>query len=189
MRKFTNWMATILLLATSQIAVAQHGGHGTGNTSGTSAGSYPHDTDTDIKDFQKTFAIQATPEQRSQFQSWKQNTEVVKLRLQELGPAIATNDFSIQLNALKAAIEKSNTGYRDFVSSLTDPQHTGLKKPLQKLGKTNDELARSVATAIRELGQANSGAKRAAKLANAQTAVENLLNEQKRIAVEMSISS
>jgi hypothetical protein len=134
------------------------------------------------------FAIQATSEQRSQFQSWKQNTEVVKLRLQEFSSAITTSDFSSQLNALKSAIEKSNTGYRDFVSSLTDAQHTGLKKPLQKLSKTTDELDKSVATAIRELGQASSGAKHATKLANAQTAVENLLNDQKRIAVEMSIS-
>jgi hypothetical protein len=35
MRKFTNWMAAILLLATPQLTVAQHGGHGTGGMSGT----------------------------------------------------------------------------------------------------------------------------------------------------------
>jgi len=188
-RKFTNWLAAILLLVTSQVAVAQRGGRGTGGTSGTSAGSYPRDTDNDIKDIQKTFAVQATAEQKAQFQSWSQNTETIKLRIEELRAALATNDFSGQLNALKAAIEKSNSGYHAFVSSLTDAQHTGLKKPLQKLGKTNDEMAKAVANAIREVGQGSSPTKREAKLANSVTAVENLLNQQKNIVVEMSIST
>lgn len=188
-RKFTSWMVAILWLATAPIAVAQRGGHGTGGTSGTSTGSYPRETDSDIKDIQKLYAVQATAEQKAQFQSWSQSTEAVKLRIEELRAALATNDFSGQLNALKAAIEKSDSGYRAFVGSLTDAQHTGLKKPLQKLGKTNDELAKAVANAIREVGQESSPTKREAKLANSVTAVENLLNQQKNIAVEMSIST
>jgi hypothetical protein len=168
--------------------VAQHGGRGTGGTGGTSSGSYPHDTDNDIKDFQKAFAIQAKEEQKHQFQSWNRDTEAVKSQIQELRAAVVTNDFSSQLNALKAAHEKSDSGYHDFVRNLTEAQHKGLKKTLQRIGKANDDLAKAVATAIREFGQANSGTERAAKLARAQAAVENLLNEQKRIAVEMSIS-
>ena len=187
-RKFTNWMAALLLLVTPQVTVAQHGARGTGGASGTSAGSYPRDTDSDIKDIQKMYAVQATAEQKAQFQSWSQSTEAVKLRIEELRAALATNDFSGQLNALKTAIEKCNSGYHAFVSGLTDAQHTGLKKPLQKLGKTNDELAKAVANAIREVGQASSSAKREVKLANGVAAVENLLNQQKNIAVEMSMS-
>jgi len=87
-----------------------------------------------------------------------------------------------------SSIEKINRSYRDFVGSLTKAQHAGLKKQIQKLGKTNDELAKAGATAIRELGPANSGAKRTAKLANVETAVDNLRSAQKGIASEMGIS-
>jgi hypothetical protein len=73
-----------------------------------------------MKDFQNP--VQATEDKRSQFLSWSQAPEAVKLRLQGL------------------------------------PMH--------------------------ELGPANSGAKRMAKLANVETAVDNLRSAQKGIASE-----
>jgi hypothetical protein len=188
MFNFTSWMVASLLFVAPQIAVAQH--RGTGGTSGSkNSRSSPQETDTDIKDLQKTFALQATKEQKSQFQSWKENTEAVKNRLQKLRAAVVPNDFSSQLNGLQAAIEKSSSGYDEFVSSLTEAQHAGLKKPILKLRKANDKLTKAAATALHELGQANSSAKRSAKLENAETAAKNLLNEQKRIADEMGISA
>jgi hypothetical protein len=188
MRNFTSWMVAILLFVAPHIAVAQH--RGTGGTSGSkSAGNYPQETDGAIKDLQKTVALQATEAQKSQFQSWKENTEAVKNRLQKLRAAVVPDDFSGQFNELQAAIERSGSGYHDFVSSLTEAQHAGLKKPIQKLRRANGKLAKVAATALHELGQANSDAKRSAELENAETAVENLLNEQKRIAAEMSISA
>ncbi len=168
MRRLATWV-TLLLFATAQLAVAQRGGR---NAGGTSGGSSAHETDTAVQDFQNAIAVQATEEQRSQFLSWSQDTEAVKLRLQELRLAVATNDFSGQLSALQAAIEKSNRGYHDFVASLTKAQHAELKQQIQKLGKTNDELAKTGATAIRELGPANHSTKRTTKLANVETAVE-----------------
>jgi hypothetical protein len=188
MHNFTSWMVAILLFVAPQIAVAQH--RGTGGTTGPqNSGSYPQEPDSAIKDIQKMFALQATEEQKSQFQSWKENTEAVKNRLQKLRSAVVPDDLSSQLNGLQAAIEKSSSGYHDFVSSLTEAQHAGLKKPIQKLRNANDKLAKAAATALHELGQANSGARRSAGLENAETAVENLLNEQKRIAAEMGISA
>lgn len=186
MCNFTSWMVAILLFVAPQIAVAQH--RSTGGTSGSkNGGNYPQETDSDIKDFQKTFALQATEKQKSQFQSWNQNTEAVRNRLQELHTDVVPNDFSSQLNGLQSAIEKSSGGYHDFVSSLTEAQHTGLKKSIQTLKKANDKLAKAAATALHELGQTNSGSERSAKLENTEAAVENLLNEQKRIAAEMGI--
>jgi hypothetical protein len=90
---------------------------------------------------------------------------------------------------LQAAIEKSSSGYHDFVSSFTEAQQKGLKKPIQNLRKANEKFAKAAATALHELGQGNSRAKRSTKLENAETAAEDLLNEQKRIAAEMSISA
>jgi len=189
MRNFTSWMIAILLFVAPHIAVAQHRGTGGGTSGSKNSGSPPQETDTAIKDFQKTFALQATKEQTSQFQSWNQITEAVKNRLQTLRATAAPNDFSSQLNGLQAAIEKSNRGYQDFVSSLTGAQQKGLKKPIQKLRKANEKFAKAAATALHELGQDSNGAKRSAELENAETAVENLLDEQKRIASEMSISA
>jgi hypothetical protein len=187
MLNFTSWMAAVLLFVAPQIAVAQH--RGTGGTSGSkSAGNYPQETDSAIKDLQKTFALQATEEQKSQYQSWKVNTEAVKDCLQKLRTAVGTNDFSSQFKGLQAAIEKSSSGYHDFVSGLSKAQRKELKKPIQKLRKANDKLAKAVATALHELGKMDSGGKRSSELENAESAVGNLLDEQKRIAAEMSIS-
>jgi hypothetical protein len=120
MRNLTSWMAAILLFVAPQITVAQH--RGTGGTSvPKNSGSYPQEPDSAIKDFQRAFALQATEEQKSQFRSWKENTEAVKNRLQKLRADVAPNDFSSQLNGLQAAIEKSSSGYHDFVSSLNLP--------------------------------------------------------------------
>jgi hypothetical protein len=71
MRRLATWTAALLLFATPQLAVAQHGGRNPGGTSagGVSGGSYPHDTDSAMKDFQNAVAVQATEEQRSQFLS------------------------------------------------------------------------------------------------------------------------
>jgi len=188
MRCFTRWMVAILLFAATQITVAQH--RGTGATSGSkSSGNPAQDNDSDIKEFQKTYALQATEEQKNKFHSWRENTEAVKDRLQKLCAGVEPTDFSGQLNELQTAIEKSSSGYHDFVSSLTKVQQAGLKKPVQNLKKANDKLSKAVATALRELGQSKSGVKRSAKLEDAETAAENLLNEQKRLAAEMSISA
>jgi alanyl-tRNA synthetase len=156
MRYFTSWMVAILLFGAPQIAVAQH--RGTGGASGSkNSGTPAQDTDSDIKEFQKTFALQATEEQKKQLHSWKENTEAVKNRLQKLRATVVPNDLSSQLNELQAAIEKSSSGYHDFVSSLTKAQQAGLKKSVQNLKKANDKLAKAVTTALHELGQSKSG--------------------------------
>jgi vacuolar-type H+-ATPase subunit I/STV1 len=153
---------------------------------GMGSGSSGH-PNTTMNDMQKMMAVQATDEQKSQFQSWNQNTAALKQQLEELRRAAATGDYSSQLDSFKAAVEKNNSGHHEFAGSLTQAQQAGLKKPLQKLGKTNDELAQALATATREISQADSNAKRAAKLTKVEKAVDTLLREQKEIASEMGI--
>jgi hypothetical protein len=184
MHKLTTLIAVFLLLTASQTMLAQHSGHGMG---GMGSGSSSHDMSA-MKDMQKMMAVQASDEQKSQFHSWNQSTEAVKQQLAELRRAVATGDYSSQLDGLKAAVEKNNGGHHEFASSLTQAQQEGLKKPLQKLGKTNDEVGEAVTVAIRELGQANTGAKRADKLTKVEKAVDKLLREQKGIASEMGIA-
>jgi hypothetical protein len=181
-------MAVILLFVAPQIAMAQH--RGAGGTSGSkTSGTPPQETDSAIKDVQRTFALQATEEQTAQFQSWKENTKAVKDRIQKLRDGAVPNDAPSRLNELRAAIEKSSSGYHDFLGSLTEAQQKGLKKPIQQLRKANDKLAKAAATLLHELGQDNGGSKRSSELEKAETAVGDLLDEQKRFAAEISISS
>jgi hypothetical protein len=185
MRKLTTYMGTLLLLVASQTLLAQHSGHSMG---GMSSGSYGHDTSA-MKDMQQMMAVQATGEQTIQFHSWSQSTDLVKQRLEELRRAVETSNYSSQLDAFKAAVEKGSIGHQEFVSGLSQAQQAGLKKPLKRLGKRNDELTKAVATAVQELGLANSGRNRAAKLVKVQKAVDKLLRDQKGIATEMSIQA
>lgn len=184
MHKLTTVLAVLLLFTASQTMLAQHSGHGMG---GMGSGSYDHDT-TSMKDMQKMMAVQATDEQKSQFQSWNQSTAVLKGQLEELRRAVAIGNYSSQLDSFKAAVEKNSNGHQEFAGSLTPTQQAGLKKPLQRLGKTSDGLAQALATATRELSQADTSEKRAAKLVKVEKAVDKLLREQKDIASEMGIA-
>ena len=184
MRKLTTLIAGLLLLAASQTMLAQHSGHSMG---GMGSGSSGHDMGA-MKDMQKMMAVQATDEQKSQFQSWNQGTAGLKGQLEELRRAVATGNYSSQLDSFKAAVEKNSNSHHEFAGSLTPGQQAGLKKPLQKLGKANDELAQALTTATRELSQAESNAKRAAKLGKVEKAVDKLLRKQKGIASEMGIA-
>jgi len=185
MRKFTTLMAGFLLLIASQAMLAQHSGHDMGSMSG--MGSMNHD-DSAMKQMQKAVAVQATAEQRSQFDSWSQHTGAVVQQLQELRQAVTTSNYMSQLDAFKAAVEKSNSGQQEFLSSLTATQRTGLKKPIQNIGKANEEVGNATTITIRELGKVSSGAKRAAKLEKVEKALKKLLADQKAIAVEMGIA-
>jgi hypothetical protein len=120
---------------------------------------------------------------------WNQDTDAVKRLLQELQNAVATDNFSTQLSALNAAIEKSNADYHDFVGNLTKEQKAGLKKQIQKLGKTNEALIKAGLGATRELGPASSSAKRASKMEKIKTAIDNLQGAQKEIAAEMGMAA
>ena len=185
MRKFTNLIAAILLIAASQLAVAQHGGRG---TNGGINGNSSRDTDNDLREFQKVVALQATRPQTALFLSWMQNTADIKRRLHEIRAAAESKDSADQQGALKAAIEKNKALSHEFLGGFTEAQRTGLKKLVRKLGKTNEELTKGVETAIQEVAQAGDGAKRAAMLEKAEAAAQNLLNEQKQLAAEMGIN-
>jgi len=191
MCKHTSWIAAflLLLLVTPPLAIAQRRGNGTTSPNSANRGNYPTDTDSALKDIQLAAAVQATEEQRSQSRLWNQDTDAVKRLLQELQNAVATDNFSTQLSALNAAIEKSNADYHDFVGNLTKEQKAGLKKQIQKLGKTNEALIKAGLGATRELGPASSSAKRASKMEKIKTAIDNLQGAQKEIAAEMGMAA
>jgi septation ring formation regulator EzrA len=178
-RKVTTFFGTLFLLAISQMVLAQHTGH---NMGGMGSG---HDMGA-MKDMQNTMALQATEAQKFQFNTWSQDTEAVKGQLAEVRRATTADKSSAQLEALKAAINKSDNSHHEFLSNLTSEQQAGLKKRLQKLGKASDELNKTVANAAREFGQANS-TKRTGELVKVEKAVEKLLREQKGIASQMGI--
>lgn len=173
------------MLIASQAALAQHSGHDMGSMGG--MGGMNHD-DSAMKQMQKAVAVQATAEQRSQFDSWSQHTVAVVQQLRELRQAVTTSDYMSQLDAFKAAVEKSNSEHQEFIRSLTEVQQAGLKKPIQRLGKANEEVVNATTITIREVEKTRSGAKRAAKLEKVETALKKLLSDQKAIAVELGIA-
>ena len=186
MRKLTNLiMVIILLIAASQLAVAQQRGRG---ANGGINGNYSRDTDNDLKEFQKVVALQATRQQTALFLSWMKNTTDIKRRLHEVRSAAESKEAADQQGALKAAIEKNKALSHEFLGGFTEAQRTGLKKLVRKLSKANEELTKAVEIAIQEVAQAGDGTKRTAKLEKAEEASQNLLNEQKQLAAEMGIN-
>jgi hypothetical protein len=150
------------------------------------SGGSGHDMSS-MNDMPNMMALQATDEQKSQFHTWNQSTEAVKQQLEGTRRATAGGNDSGHLDTLKAAIDKSNDAHHLFVSSLTPEQQSGLKKPLQQLGKANNELNKAMADISHDLGP-SSTAKRAPKLDKLEKTVGKLLQEQKAIAKQMGIA-
>jgi len=125
------------------VAFAQRGGHGSGGRSGAprAGGST---SDPNLTDFNRALAVQATPDQATQFQTLAKGTEAARKQAQELQQLAAkannSADFSQQTAALKDAVEDVQGGNKYFVKSFSKPQKEGLKELTKKLEKADSEL-------------------------------------------------
>lgn len=184
MHKAKLYLAVTLLALASQPLLAQHAGH---NMGGMGGGNYGHNDDGAMKDMQRLMAVQASPEQKVQFQAWKENTEQLKHQLQELRSASTNADFPARLEALKNGIDKNSEVHRGFINSLTQTQQVGLKKPVENIRKADENLVKVSATTISELGQTNGSSKTPVKLQKIEKALDRLVRQQQQLASEMSI--
>jgi chromosome segregation ATPase len=179
-------MGLVLLIATQPL-LAQHSGHNMGGMgSGTSVNN-----DRAMKDMQRMMAVQANDEQAKQLRSWIQSTAALGKQLGDLQQAVTSNptgESSSALESLKLALNDNNAVHEEFVKNLSAPQRSELKKPVQKLDKTNTSLVRALAGLSSSVSGNKSETK---KLRNAlrktKKTVEALQREQQRLAIEMGV--
>ena len=184
-------LAALLLFCTYG-ALGQHGGHG-GGRRGTSGNAGSGGTsDSSLQDFNHALAVQATPDQASQFQSLAKSTEAARKQAQDLLRLAAKADepaeFSQPVASLKDAVEDVQDGNRSFVRNFSKSQKSGLKELTEKLDKADSEVTKQKKALERRLGLPQGDEEGVASLADKmEKALAELQAQQLSLGKEMGI--
>jgi hypothetical protein len=150
-------MLGIVLLFCSHELLAQHGGHGGGRGGAPRSTGTGGSTDSSLQDFNHALAVQATPDQVSQFQTLAKSTAAARKQAEELLQLAAKEnnsaDLSKQTAALKDAVEDAQGGNESFVKSFSKSQKNGLKELTKKLEKADSELAKQRKALDQQIGR------------------------------------
>ena len=164
----------ILLSLNATIMLAQHrGGRGGGGKSGPTGVS---DSETEqSKDFKRAAAIQARPEQITQFQQLTKSDQVARKSAQgilEHAENADQPDLFHSSKSLTDAVEEAQSENQQFLQSLSDLQKSGLKDFIKKLGKANSDVTKENKAISRELERSKVDGK---QLATATKKLDNAL--------------
>jgi hypothetical protein len=193
-RATTVIFAAMLILA-SQNLLAQRGGRHAGAHSSDHTGNPSASSDTDeMKDFERGFALQASPDQLSQFQVLSQHTESARKQAHDFPHMIETGskppEFSDPADDLKDAVQEAHDGSKEFAQKLSQPQKSAFKALTKKLAKANADVAKQGQALNQEAGRANTDSQSmAAVLKQLEEALANLRAEQLDIAKALGIQS
>ena len=144
-------LCQIVLLTCSSTLLAQRGGHSAGRPS--TGASNPTPNTSDMNDFSRAIALQATPNQIAQFQQLNKSTEAASKQaqnlIQPLKNAIAPN--SSRYTDLSDALDEAQTNIQRFVGSFSSAQQSGLKPQIKKLSKADSDVSKQGKSLAREL--------------------------------------
>jgi hypothetical protein len=191
LNRFSVLVCQVVLLASPSMLLAQHGGRGAGAGPTTPAPSNPT-PNSDISDFNRAVALQATPDQIAQFQRSTKSTEAAKKDAQTLIQLSqnASNSDSSRYTDLNDAIDDARTNNLQFMRSLSASQQSGLKPQTKRLAKADADISKQSKALAHESEQRPIDTKKIAglveKLDNALSAFQS---EQTDIGKEMGIQS
>ncbi len=186
-------LGTVVLFCSRDL-LAQHGGHGGGRGGAPRSTGTGGTTDSSLQDFNHALAVQATPDQASQFQTLAKSTAAARKQAQDLlqlaAKADRTADFSRQTSALKDALEDAQGGSKYFVKGLSKSQKSGLKELTKKLEKADSEVARQRKALDQQLGRAKSESAAIASTADKlEKALAGFQTQQLSLGKEMGIEA
>ena len=185
-------LASILVLAATPLQ-AQHGSRHTGASGSNHSGKPATSDDTaEIRDFEHGFALQATPDQVSQFQVLSKHTESALKQARDFLRMIETGtkppEFSDPADDLQDAVQETHDGSKEFVEKFSQPQKSAYKALTKKLAKANSDVAKQ-GQALKE-GAKSAGADNQnllPVLKKLEQALSNLQAEQTGLVKAMGI--
>ena len=144
-------LCQIVLLTCSSTLLAQRGGHSGGRPS--TGASNPTPNNSDMTDFNRAIALQATPDQIAQFQQLNRSTEAASKQAQNLIQARndASTPNSSRYTDLSDALDEAQTNIRRFVGSFSAAQQSGLKPQINKLSKADSDVSKQSKALAQEL--------------------------------------
>jgi hypothetical protein len=98
----------------------------------------------DLKAFHHALAVQATPEQRAAFAKIAEYAELASGQLEDFHKSPSPGEFSDRVNALDQSILKARTGSRNFLSSFSPAQKSGLQETTKRFERADAELDRQL---------------------------------------------
>ena len=187
------------LLALPYGLLAQHGGGG-GHIGGPTAGGGSMtgggratgvENKDDLRDFHQIMAVQASSEQKAAFAAMVRTTSIATAELQsftkQLGKESNAPELANHDKSLAEALEAARTLNKKFIEGFSEPQKSGLKEMIKRLGKADSELAQQ-ARALDQGFEANANT---AQMTNAAQGLErelaNFQRSQLQLGEEMSI--
>jgi predicted nucleic acid-binding Zn-ribbon protein len=191
LNRFSVLVCQVVLLASPFILLAQHGGRGAGAGPTTPAAPNPA-PNSDISDFNRAVALQATPDQIAQFQRSTKSTETARKDAQTLIQLSqnASNSDSSRYTDLNDAIDEARTNNLQFMRSLSASQQSGLKPQTKRLAKADADISKQSKALAHESEQRPIDTKKIAglveKLDNALSAFQS---DQIDMGKEMGIQS
>ncbi|MFI5098824.1 MAG: hypothetical protein ACHQT6_12695 [Candidatus Acidiferrales bacterium] len=184
----------IALLTSPRRMLAQHSGGGHGMPTGGGGAGRPSGVSEkdDLKDFHRAMAVQANAEQRAAFAKVAQYAQAASDRLQAFRESLqkvpASSPLSDRETALDQAIEKARAGNKNFLTSFSSAQKSGLKDITGKLAKADSALDKQM-KALDQIVQIPKpdSEQTANSAANLDKALASFQSEQLALAREMGI--
>jgi len=158
-------VCAIVLLMSPYTLLAQRGGRGSGAGRPPTGASSPA-PNSDMNDFNRAIAVQATPEQVAQFHELTKSTEAARKEAQSLiQPAEDANrPGSSRYADLSDAVDEAQSENQRFVRSFSAPQQSGLKPLTKKLSKSDSDVSKQSKALTQELGRSKIDSKKIANV-------------------------
>ena len=172
--------------------LAQRGGHGTSAGNPSMGAPNPTPNNSDINDFNRAVALQATPEQTARFRQLTKSTEAARKEAQSLIQLSenATKPDSSRYANLNDAVDEARSNNQQFMRSFSTSQQSGLKPQTKKLTKADVDVSKQSKALAHELERsAIDNTRIASVVENLDKALSGFQAVQIDIGKEMGIPS
>ncbi len=144
MNRLSVLVCEFVLLVSPHVLLAQRGGHGVGAGRPPAGASNPAPANSELKDFNRAIALQATPDQEAQFHQLTKSTEAARKEAQNFiqHAENANKPDPSRYSDLNDAVEEARKNNLQFARSFSVPQQSGLKSLTKKLSKSDSDVSK-----------------------------------------------
>lgn len=164
-------------------------GRGIGPARPPTGTSSPAPANSDVNDFTRAIALQATAEQLARFPQLTKSTDAARKQAETLiQQAEKSNKVDSSAYAqLSDAVDEARSANLKFVNTFTAPQQSGLKPLIKKLSKADVDIGKD-SEALQKLGGSESNGKKVSALVQRlDKALTDFQSEQIDIGKQMGI--
>lgn len=165
-------------------------GRGTGAARPSAGTSNPAPSNSEINDFARAVALQATPDQVAWFPQLTKSTDAARKEAQSLAQR-AENSSKVDPSAfaqLSDAVDDARTANLKFVNTFSATQQSGLKPLIKKLSKADVDISKNSKALSQQFERSEiSGKKVSAMVQKLDRALTGFQTEQVSIGNQMGI--